>query len=202
MPFLPLLPLLLLTHLLPFATAHSSNGLDPNMDMPMPLAHGTMTSFLHFTPGDTLWLDGWVPGRAQTLFGACVGLFLLGVAERWVRALRAGVEGAIRRETRREEKEKESVRLGDVVLMRAGTGTVAPFVVGHAWARFVLQCAQAALTVLFMLAVMTFQVSFILSIVIGLGVGEAMYGRFIDAVMARVHGEDEGREVRLEHKTQ
>ncbi|KAF8055178.1 CTR copper uptake transporter [Lyophyllum atratum] len=180
--------------------AHSStNGLDPAMDMPMSLAHGHMSPFLHFAPGDTLWLDGWVPGRGSTLLGACVGLFLLGVMERWVGALRMGVEGALRRDLvgqrkrrnsmsipeKRESSEETTHRLRDVLLMRGGTA--APFVLSHAWARFLLQCTQAALAFLFMLAVMSFQVSFILSIVIGLGVGEMMYGRFTDAVEAGMH---------------
>jgi len=67
------------------------------MDMPMDLASGRMVSYLHFTPGDTLWFQGWVPGRSTTLFGACVGLFLLALLHRWVIALRAGLEFGIAR---------------------------------------------------------------------------------------------------------
>ncbi|KAF8060227.1 CTR copper uptake transporter [Lyophyllum atratum] len=197
------LPLLLFLPLISAQHAHSStNGLDPAMDMPMSLAHGHMSPFLHFAPGDTLWLDGWVPGRGSTLLGACVGLFLLGVAERWVGALRVGVEGAVWRDVvgyrkrrnsmsipkKRGSPEETTPSLRDVVLMRGGTA--APFILNHAWARFLLQSTQAALAFLFMLAVMSFQVSFILSIVIGLGVGEMMYGRFTDAVEAGMH---EGR---------
>ncbi|KAF5378456.1 hypothetical protein D9615_007066 [Tricholomella constricta] len=171
-----------------------SNGMDPSMDMPMTLAHGHMTAFLHFRPGDTLWFEGWVPGKGSSMFAACVGLFLLGIAERWTAALRAGVESAIRREVlgsagRRKGREDTCIGgkvhplLRDLVLMRGGT--VAPFIVGHAWARFILHGAQAMFTALFMLTVMTFQVGFILSLVAGAGVGEMMYGRFTDAALTQ-----------------
>jgi hypothetical protein len=74
---------------------HSSNGMDPAMDMPMNLASGRMLPYLHFTPGDILWFEGWVPGRSTTLFGTCVGLFVLALLHRWVVALRAALEFSI-----------------------------------------------------------------------------------------------------------
>ena len=67
------------------------------MDMPMNLASGRMVPYFHFTPGDILWFQGWVPGRNTTLFGACVGLFVLALLHRWVIALRAALEFGIMR---------------------------------------------------------------------------------------------------------
>jgi len=161
-----------------------TDGFDSSMDMPMSVAQGTMTSFLHFKPGDTLWIQGWVPGKSGTLFGACLALFLLGIAARWTTALRAGIEAAILKtysgnERLRKPSDIVSPTIKDIFFMRSGT--LAPFVVSHAWARLILHGAQATFTVLFMLTVMTFQVSFILSLAIGVGFGEMMYGRFIDA---------------------
>ncbi|KAG6917201.1 hypothetical protein DXG01_003405 [Tephrocybe rancida] len=163
------------------------------MDMPMSLASGTMLSYLHFTPGDVLWFAGWVPARGRTLFGACVGLFLLGIAERWTAALSAGVGAAQGRDVGRTRKSKaenccETPKLRDIILMRGGTA--APFVLEHAWAQFVLHCAKATFNALFMLTAMTFQLSFILSLVIGVGVGEMMYGRFTDAARAVLEEEE------------
>ena len=150
------------------------------------LAHGTMTAFLHLNPGDTLWLSGWVPGRSSTLWGACVALILLGIGERWVAAARASVERAIAHETYMTPEEKEKIKefsLPKVIFLLRGA---APFVLSHAWARGALQMVQSTLGFLFMLAVMTYQVGFILSIVLGLGVGEMMYGRYTEAAYANI----------------
>ncbi|KAG5352084.1 hypothetical protein C0989_003948, partial [Termitomyces sp. Mn162] len=173
----------------------SGNGFDDAMDMPMSLAVGNMLSYLHFTPGDVLWFDGWVPSKGSTLFAACVGIFLLGIADRWFAGLRAGMELAVARDVKVIKKKKASREkkktgkcedcqsLIDVLLMR--NGTAAPFVVDHAWARFIVHGAQATISIFSMLTIMTFQLSFIFSLAIGVGVGEMMYGRFIDAARSR-----------------
>ena len=132
-----------------------------------------MTAYLHLNPGDTLWIDGWVPGRSSTLWGACVALILLGIGHRWLAAARAGVERAIRDETcvcpvcnlcdlsrrprrfasvmsRDKDKGRELSLLEMTIFLRGA----APFVLDHAWARGVLQMIHASLSFLFMLAVM------------------------------------------------
>lgn len=80
---------LLLT--LAFATlvAAHDNGMDMSMDGSMDLAMGQMLTYLHFTPGDMLWFLGWVPQSAGAMAGTCIGLFLLGVVERWFAACSA-----------------------------------------------------------------------------------------------------------------
>lgn len=96
-PLATALPILLTLSLLATVNAQHdhANGFDPTMDMPMSLASGNMLAYLHVMPGDTLWFQGWVPGKNSTLFSACVGLFVLGLLERWVAALRAALEVAI-----------------------------------------------------------------------------------------------------------
>jgi solute carrier family 31 (copper transporter), member 1 len=74
------------------ALADSSNGMDMSMDGAMSLASGSMIPYLHFTPGDTLWFLGWVPQSAGAMVGACIGLFILALVERWVAACRAVME--------------------------------------------------------------------------------------------------------------
>lgn len=81
-----ILPLIL--SLLPLIQAHD-NGMDMSMDGSMGLASGQMLTYLHFTKGDILWFQGWVPGKAGTMFAACFALFLVAVFERWVACLRA-----------------------------------------------------------------------------------------------------------------
>lgn len=57
----------------------------------------TMSSFLHFTPlGDTLWFQGWTPSSPGAMVGACIGLFLLAIFDRWLAAGRATAEKAWR----------------------------------------------------------------------------------------------------------
>ena len=82
------LALCLFFYLTPFASAHG-NGMDMSMDGPMDLAVGQMLPYLHFTTGDMLWFLGWVPKGTGAMIGACIGLFLLAVVERWIAACKA-----------------------------------------------------------------------------------------------------------------
>ena len=84
-------PLLLASLTVPSVHA-SSNGMDMSMDGAMALASGNMLFYLHFTPGDTLWFQGWVPHSNGAMVGACIGLFMLALVERWLAAIRAMAE--------------------------------------------------------------------------------------------------------------
>jgi copper transporter 1 len=53
---------------------------------------GMMITWLHFTPGDALLFQDWVPMTPGAIFGACVGLFTLGIVDRWLAALRRFME--------------------------------------------------------------------------------------------------------------
>ncbi|KAJ7165437.1 CTR copper uptake transporter [Mycena crocata] len=196
---LPLFLLLLspLPLLLPAYAAE--NGMDMTMDDGMTLAMGSMTPYLHFSrPGDTLWFAGWVPQSAGAVAGACVGLFVLALVDRWVAAVRAMMEvhwrGEGERVRRLEEKEKVYGEKGTVGEKGGGVDTAGkkrekrkfgirapPFVPAHDVMRGVMHALQATLGFAFMLAVMTFQAAFILAIVLGLGVGEMLFGRYVGA---------------------
>jgi len=60
---------------------------------------GQMLPYLHFTRGDNLWFLGWVPSSVGATVGACIGLFLLAVIERWVAACRSLMEAHWRNRT-------------------------------------------------------------------------------------------------------
>lgn len=93
----------------------------------------------------------------------------------------------------KKEVRKEFTIVEETLLFRGAV----PFVLRHAWARGVLQMLQSLLGILFMLAIMqvypsffplvavnivfrrTFQVGFILSLVVGQAIGEMMYGRYM-----------------------
>ncbi|KZT21734.1 CTR copper uptake transporter [Neolentinus lepideus HHB14362 ss-1] len=180
--------------------AHSSNGMDMSMDGAMSLAEGQMLTYLHFTPGDVLWFDGWVPKSTGAMVGTCIGLFLLAVLERWIACIRALSETAwwksgqqalsdklnnpsLPKSTRPVLKEKSSATSIPVlpsVPLPHGSRTALPFIPSNDIPRGIMYAAQAALSFTFMLVVMTFQVGFILSVVVGLGVGEALFGRYIN----------------------
>lgn len=50
---------------------------------------GAMKMYLHFTPGDSVLFGPWIPNTSQAVFGTCVGVFLLGMVDRWFAAMAA-----------------------------------------------------------------------------------------------------------------
>ncbi|KAF8342479.1 Ctr copper transporter family-domain-containing protein [Amanita rubescens] len=183
----------LLTILLPFVCAQGMSGM--GMDTGFGSNSSTMmTSFLHFTPlGDTLWFQGWAPKSPGAMVGACIGLFLLAIFDRWLAAGRAMAEMSWRESAQlaaiaRLDLSKESTNqkpgpadrspILRALSLRSGP-YAPPFIPSQNLARGALHTVQTALLYVFMLAVMTFQVGFIISICLGAGVGEIMFGRFI-----------------------
>lgn len=75
------------------AQSHTiSHGMDMDMDMGMSLAFGQMLPYLHFSGSDILWFEGWVPQSKGATAGACIGLFMLAIFDRWVSAMRSAAE--------------------------------------------------------------------------------------------------------------
>lgn len=56
---------------------------------PTSLHEPTITPYLHTALGDPVWFREWVPHSSSVLAGACIGLVVLGIIERWVAAARA-----------------------------------------------------------------------------------------------------------------
>ncbi|KAH8108381.1 Ctr copper transporter family-domain-containing protein [Phellopilus nigrolimitatus] len=195
--------------------AASDNGMDMSMDGAMDLASGNMLMYLHFTPGAVLWFQGWVPMSAGAMVGTCIGLFLLGIVSRWIAACRGLMEAHWRKqaliiyankmntqrrplETRPDSSSSNVSKGGEaesasgVPDLNKGAGvagvgmrSAVPFIPAHDITRGVMHAGQAALDFAFMLAVMTFQVGFIAAIVVGLGVGETLFGRY--SMNAHIH---------------
>ncbi|KAF9816971.1 hypothetical protein IEO21_03736 [Rhodonia placenta] len=190
----PMFLLAVCVALVPLVAA-SSNGMDMSMDSSMNLAQGEMLPYLHFTPGDTLWFLGWVPSSSGAMVGACIGLFLLAMIERWIAAGRAVMELHWRRSARVAMQEKNAAGLpvaysssdskspSTAVSIaslpdRTTLRTFPPFIFAHDFPRGVVYMAQSLLNFSFMLAVMTFQLGFIFALIVGLGVGEMLFGRY------------------------
>ncbi|KAJ7440724.1 CTR copper uptake transporter [Mycena latifolia] len=181
------LPFLAFT--LPLLVSAADNGMDMSMDDGMTLATGTMMTTLHFSRGDTLWFTGWVPQSAGAVAGACIGLFILALVDRWIAAVRAMME--IHWRAAGELARGANLKAGDADEVKGKKRMlglrlrVPPFIPAHDIMRGAIHALQATLGFAFMLAVMTFQAAFIISIALGLGVGEMLFGRH--AASAAIH---------------
>ncbi|CAG7848052.1 SubName: Full=Related to copper transporter {ECO:0000313/EMBL:CCA71823.1} [Serendipita indica DSM 11827] len=159
-----------------------------------------MVPWLHFTPGDTLLFKNWIPRKPGAIFGACIGLFMLAILDRWLAAMRRLMElwwaqrarsAITRRFVELSDKSRsEEEKLGEINI-RPASGSkrqtqptarfsreaIPPFILSHDLARGAFVVCQTAITYALMLTVMTFNASFILSILLGLGTGEVLFGR-------------------------
>ncbi|KAL0575933.1 ferric-chelate reductase Frp1 [Marasmius crinis-equi] len=142
---------------IPTTTADDAmNGMDMSMDMPMPLASGHVLMYFHFTPGDILWFEGWVPQSVGAMVGACIGLFLLAMVERWVAAMRGVMDGYWRTRAqiayanklnvgsaadKNRERGSPTPSMTNTLLMRRSV----PFIPAHDIVRGIMQAMQAAI---------------------------------------------------------
>ncbi|KAG8773152.1 hypothetical protein FRC12_002699 [Ceratobasidium sp. 428] len=156
-----------------------------------------MIPYLHFTPGDALFFKEWVPKSSGAVGGACVGLFILAILQRCVSAMRGVMDQHWKHRSdalvaARFVRLRESVTSTDKVSEEGGCcttenmptqtpaprPTLPPFILSHELARGGMQILQSFFGYALMLAVMTFNAAFIISILLGLGVGEVLFGRF------------------------
>ncbi|KAH7911480.1 CTR copper uptake transporter [Hygrophoropsis aurantiaca] len=161
------------------------NGMDMSMDGPMNLAMGNMLNYLHFTPGDNLWFLGWVPKSAGSMVGACIGIFLLALVERWIAACRAMMELHWSREASAVASAKLTGTPNLPIPASISKRMTPPFIPAYDVARGIMFAAQALLGYLFMLTAMTFSLGFISALVVGLGVGEMLFGRYSSSAHLR-----------------
>ncbi|KAJ7921387.1 Ctr copper transporter [Mycena leptocephala] len=162
-----------------------------------------MKTYLHFTPGDTLLFNSIVPSSAGAIFGTCLILFLISVGDRYLRAVCRGLECALPRgQQLRLECQlnihwllQRTKRLTTAYHFAGADGSgsdsalkipasevaspaaPAPFILSHELSRGVLAGLQSTIHYLLMLVVMTFNASFIISVILGVVVGEVAFGR-------------------------
>ncbi|KAJ8457420.1 hypothetical protein ONZ45_g18317 [Pleurotus djamor] len=144
--------------------------------------------FFHTTTSDTLWFEGWTPTSAGAVVGACFGLFFLAVFERFIAAMKGLSEAhwKVIKTQRQAQTDKrylggkgdsesqQSTQLRSFLDLRR----LPAFSLSRDLSRAVLHAAQVTLAYLLMLAVMTYQVFFVIAIVLGAGAGELVFGRF------------------------
>ncbi|KAK7692768.1 hypothetical protein QCA50_004401 [Cerrena zonata] len=167
----------------------SSGSITSDGDMLM------MTPYLHFSGGDNLLFKSWRPSSVGALTGACIGLILLAVLDRWMAAVRGLLEvrweqhalavmynsnllrgdGACCDMEAEELEFKGSSLQGPAAIY--APRSLPPFIPSHDLARGLLFALQVLLHYLLMLSVMTFQAAYFISVVVGLGIGEVFFGR-------------------------
>ncbi|KAK7058565.1 hypothetical protein VNI00_002201 [Paramarasmius palmivorus] len=156
----------------------SMSGMDNSTDSSMSMSHMMMVPYLHFTKGaDVLLFKSIVPNSAGAIFGACLIFFVIAIFDRWFHAYYRGVERRFKARTARLQEDYE----GSTENLREGVKTApAPkpkFVLSHELSRAFLQGAVTTIHYLLMLVVMTFNASYIISIILGHAIGEFSFGR-------------------------
>lgn len=166
--------------------------------------HATMIPYFHAgMTGDHLFLKAWVPNSPGAIVGACIGLFLIGILDRWLSAMRSSFEAhwkhramllssrysttsqELSRSSTPSEKAKASVSVEEEARDRIPSlvpklrpRTIPPFVASHDIPRGILHAFQSAIGFLLMLATMSYRIEWICSILLGLGLGETLFGRY------------------------
>ncbi|EKM60886.1 uncharacterized protein PHACADRAFT_247104 [Phanerochaete carnosa HHB-10118-sp] len=188
---------------MPMSTSDTSMSMD-----------SMMVPWLHFTGGDNLFFKSLHPSSHGAIAGACIALVLLGIFDRWLSAMRGVAQArwvqSVRAMTTRspassqpgigsdwvptKEGEKQIDDVKPVPSERSSLVNSArvsrsspPFLLSHDVPRGIAFACQALLGYTLMLAVMTFQAAYIISILVGLGIGEVLFGRLGSAPGHVVH---------------
>ncbi|KAH7322048.1 Ctr copper transporter [Rhizoctonia solani] len=157
---------------------------------------------------DALYFKAWVPRTSGALAGACIGLFLLALFERFL----GGAKGLIEAWWRRQQastvtrslvtpdnasvhSHSKSIESGrDYIMGSSPVPLVAPFEPMRDLIRGVMQAVQSLIGFFLMLSVMTYNAAFLISVILGLGIGEFVFARLARSgahpgcVTARTHG--------------
>lgn len=185
-----------------------------NVDLTMPeMNTGSemmmMTPYFHWMANaDALYFKSWVPRTPGALAGACIGLFCLALFERFLSGARGLLEAWWRRQqassatralvtpdnasTHSHSKSIESGR--DYLMSASPIPLVAPFEPLRDIARGAMQAVQSLIGFFLMLSVMTYNAAFLISVILGLGIGEFIFARLARSgahpgcVAARTHG--------------
>ncbi|KLO13936.1 hypothetical protein SCHPADRAFT_939933 [Schizopora paradoxa] len=174
------------------------DGTDTSTSMTM-----MMKPWLHFTGGDVLFFRSLAPSSGGAIAAACIVLFLIALFERGLSGLRAIMEAHWRQRaltaiaSKFDKLDDSSSDLNVQLPLKTSqdvkvstskaipTRRIPPFILKNDVSRGLFQALQAVLQYTLMLAVMTFHAGYITAIIVGLGVGEAVFAR------AKVDGESE-----------
>ncbi|CUA68260.1 CTR copper uptake transporter [Rhizoctonia solani] len=168
-----------------------------------------MTPYFHWAASaDALYFKSWVPRTPGGLVGACIGLFCLALFERFLDGARGLVEAWWRRQqastaaralvlpdNASAHSYSKSIGSGRDYSMNANpVPLIAPFEPVRDLVRGAMQAMQSLLVFFLMLSVMTYNAAFLISVTLGLGIGQFIFGRLARSgahpgcVAARSHG--------------
>ncbi|KAJ6605110.1 Ctr copper transporter [Mycena sp. CBHHK59/15] len=150
-----------------------------------------MKAYLHFAPGDTLLFNSIVPTSSGAIFGACLIFFLISVGDRYLRAACRGVERTFSQRAKRlttayyhfddaaDSSGGSAASHAKAPASELDKPAAAPgrFILSHELSRGALAGLQTTIHYLLMLVVMTFNAAYIVSVILGVVVGEAAFGR-------------------------
>ncbi|KAF9511079.1 hypothetical protein BS47DRAFT_1299408 [Hydnum rufescens UP504] len=154
----------------------------------------TMLPYLHFTAGDAVWFAAWTPTSHGAISGTCIALVLLAIFDR----LLIGVGGILavywapsgHEECHQSDSREDALPSSDrksrsqspeAPGQSGGSSPVRrpnPFILKNDVPRGIVFFVQSTISTALMLAVMTWNAAYIISIILGLGVGEVLFGRF------------------------
>jgi len=168
-----------------------------------------MKPWLHFTGGDYLYFKSCQPASNGAIAGACIALVCLALLERFTVAFRSVMEARWRHSTLATPKnhstpsEQHYDRGGscdnDAIQLpqqprstcpsrrQSSQRLIAPFILAHDIQRGGMYAIQALLGYALMLAAMTFQAAYLMSIILGLGIGEVMFRRMESVITYALH---------------
>ncbi|CAE6403454.1 unnamed protein product [Rhizoctonia solani] len=168
-----------------------------------------MTPYFHWMANaDALYFKAWVPRTPAGIVGACIGLFCLALFDRFLDGARGLVEAWWRRQQASNVTQSlvtpdnasghsytKSIEGGREYLMGAyPVPLVAPFEPTRDPIRGAMKAVQSLIGFLLMLSVMTYNAAFLISVILGLGIGEVVFARLARSgahpgcVAARTHG--------------
>ncbi|OJA09117.1 hypothetical protein AZE42_02572 [Rhizopogon vesiculosus] len=162
-----------------------------------------MTPWLHFSGEDYFIFKTWQPRSNGAIAGACIALVAFCILERWIAALRRQWEiywgsRAHALMMRDQRFPSDGQHVGDTAAdaidpdkieetspsyqatseaVRSRPRSVPPFIPMHDIPRGILHGIQVLFSYILMLVIMTFNASYVISIVLGLAIGEVLFGR-------------------------
>lgn len=150
-----------------------------------------MMQYFHTDGGDNILFASWAPTSPAAIGGASIGIIFLAILERLVNGFRGRLEGywavnALHKTAERAIQDNTSCNKAESPSVSEGCGpprlqrkrVVPPFILSHDIPRGIMYMLQATLTYALMLIVMTFNAIYFVSIIVGLSVGEVMFGRW------------------------
>lgn len=170
----------------------------------MPDTHSDMmnTYFIAALPNVPLWVAGWIPVTAAAAFGACFGLFVLALFTRFLGAVRHQVNLAWAvKHGQKHPDTRDNPETGPEAVQEEGAPNdravstirgrklppAIPWRAQREFPRAGLATLHATLEFFLMLAVMTYNVYYFISIIMGIFTGELIFGRWASVHLTGRH---------------